>query len=99
MANIIARGLREYSYAVDIAPDGETALYQASISDYDVIILDVLIPGPDGFSVCRELRSRGLATPIMMLTARASVDDRITGLDAGADDYLLKPFSFRELLA
>ena len=99
MANVIAKGLREQSYAVDIAEDGEAALYQASINDYDLIALDVLLPKRDGFEVCRELRARGDSTPILMLTARATVDDRVTGFDAGADDYLTKPFSFRELLA
>jgi two-component system copper resistance phosphate regulon response regulator CusR len=99
MAQVVAKGLREHSYAVDVAGDGNAALYQTSINDYDLILLDVLIPGPDGFEVCRELRARGDATPVLMLTARATVDDRITGLDAGADDYLTKPFAFRELLA
>jgi DNA-binding response OmpR family regulator len=99
MAEVVARGLREHSYAVDLAGDGNAALYQTSINDYDLILLDVLLPGPDGFEVCRELRARGDATPVLMLTARATIDDRITGLDAGADDYLTKPFSFRELLA
>jgi DNA-binding response OmpR family regulator len=99
MADVIAKGLRENSYAVDIAHDGDAGLYQTSINDYDVIILDVLLPKRDGFEVCRELRTRGNTTPILMLTARAAIDDRITGLDAGADDYLTKPFSFRELLA
>jgi two-component system copper resistance phosphate regulon response regulator CusR len=98
-ANVIAKGLRENSYAVDIAHDGDAGLYQTSINDYDVIILDVLLPKRDGFEVCRELRARRNTTPILMLTARAAIDDRITGLDAGADDYLTKPFSFRELLA
>jgi two-component system copper resistance phosphate regulon response regulator CusR len=99
MGQVVARGLREHSYAVDIAGDGNAALYQASINDYDLILLDVLLPGPDGFEVCRELRARGDATPVLMLTARALIDDRITGFDAGADDYLTKPFAFRELLA
>src|SRR6478672_5742343 len=99
MANVIAKGLREQSYAVDVAPDGINGLYQASINDYDVIVLDVLLPHRDGYEVCRELRQRGNTTPVLMLTARATVDDRITGFDAGADDYLTKPFSFRELLA
>jgi two-component system copper resistance phosphate regulon response regulator CusR len=99
MAQVVAKGLREHSYAVDVAGDGNAALYQASINDYDLILLDVLLPGPDGFEVCRELRARGDATPVLMLTARATIDDRITGLDAGADDYLTKPFAFRELLA
>lgn len=99
MANVIARGLRENSYAVDVVLDGDTALYQSSINDYDLIVLDVMLPGSDGFEVCRELRKRGFATPILMLTARAALDDRLTGFDAGADDYLTKPFSFREFLA
>jgi two-component system copper resistance phosphate regulon response regulator CusR len=99
MANVIAKGLREQSYAVDVAEDGDTGLYQASLNDYDLIVLDVLLPQRDGYEVCRELRTRGDTTPVLMLTARASVDDRITGFDAGADDYLTKPFSFRELLA
>ncbi len=99
MANVIAKGLRENTYAVDIAEDGDAALYQASINDYDLIVLDVLLPKRDGFEVCRELRLRGDSTPILMLTARATIDDRLTGFDAGADDYLTKPFSFRELLA
>src|SRR5580765_7861697 len=99
MANVIAKGLREHSYAVDLAVDGEEALYQTSINDYDLILLDVLLPGRDGFEVCRELRARRDSTPVLMLTARATVDDRVTGFDAGADDYLTKPFSFRELLA
>jgi DNA-binding response OmpR family regulator len=99
MANVIAKGLREQSYAVDVAEDGEAALYQTSINDYDLIVLDVLLPRRDGFEVCRELRARPDSTPILMLTARATVDDRVTGFDAGADDYLTKPFSFRELLA
>jgi len=99
MANVIAKGLREQSYAVDVAQDGERGLYQTSINDYDVIILDVLLPQRDGYEVCRELRARGNTTPVLMLTARAAVDDRLAGFDAGADDYLTKPFSFRELLA
>lgn len=99
MASIIAKGLREQAYAVDVAYDGEAGLYQTAINDYDVIVLDVLLPERDGFEVCRELRTRGNATPVLMLTARAAVDDRVTGFNAGADDYLTKPFSFQELLA
>src|SRR6185295_9231753 len=99
MANVIAKGLREQSYAVDVAHDGDAGLYQAAINDYDVIVLDVLLPHRDGFEVCRELRKRGDATPVLMLTARAAIDDRLSGFDAGADDYLTKPFSFRELIA
>lgn len=99
MANVIAKGLREQSYAVDVAADGDAGLYQTSINDYDLIILDVLLPERNGFEVCREVRARGDATPILMLTARAAIDDRLIGFHAGADDYLTKPFSFRELLA
>ena len=99
MANVLAKGLREHSYAVDVAEDGEVGLYQLSINDYDVIVLDVLLPKRNGFEVCGELRRRGVTTPILMLTARAAVEDRLTGFHAGADDYLTKPFSFRELLA
>lgn len=99
MAQVIVKGLREHSYAVDIASDGETALYNTAINDYDAIVLDVLLPHRSGLDVCRELRAQGNVTPILMLTARATVDDRIVGLDSGADDYLTKPFSFRELLA
>jgi two-component system copper resistance phosphate regulon response regulator CusR len=99
VARFVARGLREHAYAVDVVGDGETALFQASVNDYDVIILDVMIPKMDGLRVCRELRAAGLATPVLMLTARDGVDDRIVGLDTGADDYLTKPFAFGELLA
>ena len=98
-ARMLAKGLREHAYAVDIAPDGERATYQTSINDYDLIILDVLLPIKDGFQTCREIRASGSAVPIIMLTARDAVDDRVTGLDTGADDYLTKPFDFRELLA
>jgi DNA-binding response OmpR family regulator len=99
MAKVIAKGLREQTYAVDVAQDGDVGLYQTTINDYDLIVLDVLLPQRDGFEVCRELRSRGDSTPVLMLTARGAIDDRLTGFDAGADDYLTKPFSFRELLA
>lgn len=99
IAGFVAKGLRENTYAVDIASDGEDALYQASINDYDIIILDVMLPRKDGFAVCGELRKDGLKTPILMLTARDAVDDRISGLDCGVDDYLIKPFDFKELLA
>lgn len=99
VAGFIAKGLREQSYAVDISPDGEDAVYRACASDYDLVILDVMLPRKDGYAVCRELRSRGFRPPILMLTARDAVDDRVTGLDAGADDYLSKPFEFKELLA
>jgi DNA-binding response OmpR family regulator len=99
IAKFVAKGLREQSYAVDVAPDGDAALYQADINTYDLFILDVMIPGPDGFAVCRKLRESGNRSPILMLTARDAVEDRISGLDSGADDYLTKPFSFLELLA
>jgi heavy metal response regulator len=99
VARFVAKGLRERSYAVDIARDGESALYQTEINDYDLIILDVMLPGKDGFEICRELRGRGLNAPVLMLTARDAIDDRVEGLDSGADDYLIKPFEFKELLA
>lgn len=99
MAQVIAKGLREHSYAVDIAADGEEGLYQVAINQYDLILLDVMLPKKDGFLVCRELRSQRVATPILMLTARDAVDYRVLGLDCGADDYLTKPFDFKELLA
>jgi two-component system copper resistance phosphate regulon response regulator CusR len=99
VAGFIAKGLREQSYAVDIAGDGERALYLAAINQYDVVILDVLLPKKNGHAVCRELRRDGFRAPILMLTARDSIDDRVSGLDCGADDYLVKPFDFKELLA
>ena len=95
----IARGLREASYAVDDAPDGVRALYLAAVNEYDAIVLDVVMPGRDGLDVCREIRRKGSHAPVLMLTARDTVEDKITGLDAGADDYLTKPFDFGELLA
>lgn len=99
MARFIVRGLREQAYAVDLVTNGEDALYQAAINTYDGIILDVMIPKKDGFTVCRELRAEGVSVPVLMLTARDAVEDRIEGLDTGADDYLTKPFEFGELLA
>ena len=99
MAQAIKRGLRNAAYAVDVARDGEDALYQASINDYDAVILDVMLPRRNGFEVCRELRAQGSRNPVLMLTARDAVEDRIGGLDTGADDYLTKPFEFGELLA
>jgi len=98
-AQMLAKGLREQTYAVDLAADGEVALYQASINDYDLILLDVNLPGKDGLEVCRELRANGLTVPVLMLTARDAVQDRVAGLDTGADDYLTKPYAFHELLA
>jgi two-component system, OmpR family, copper resistance phosphate regulon response regulator CusR len=99
IARFLARGLQEQSYAVDVVGNGDDALYQVEINDYDVVILDVMIPGKDGFATCQGIRSMGKRMPILMLTARDAVDDRITGLDSGADDYLTKPFEFTELLA
>jgi two-component system copper resistance phosphate regulon response regulator CusR len=98
-AAVLAKGLREQTYAVDVAPDGETALEQEYVNDYDLIILDVMLPRKDGIEVCRQLRSEGSNVPVLMLTARDTVENRIEGLDAGADDYLVKPFHFHELLA
>jgi heavy metal response regulator len=99
IARFVAQGLREQSYAVDVTADGEDALYKASVNDYDAVVLDVMIPGRDGFEVCRELRASGSNVPVIMLTARDTIEDRITGLDTGADDYLTKPFEVAELLA
>jgi len=99
MARFIAKGLRENSYAVDLSTDGEDALYRTQINDYDLVILDVRLPRKDGFAVCRELRAKKFRQPILMLTARDTVEDMLTGLDHGADDYLAKPFDFRVLLA
>jgi two-component system copper resistance phosphate regulon response regulator CusR len=98
-AKMLSKGLREQSYAVDVAANGEDALYYSSINEYDLILLDVMLPGKDGFDVCRELRSSGMSVPVLMLTARDIIEDRIEGLDSGADDYLTKPYDFRELLA
>jgi two-component system copper resistance phosphate regulon response regulator CusR len=98
-AQVLAKGLREQSYAVDVATDGDTALYQFSTADYDAIILDVMLPVKSGLAVCRAIRASGSAVPILMLTARDAVDARIAGLDSGADDYLVKPYDFGELLA
>jgi two-component system OmpR family response regulator len=99
LAGLLARGLREEGYAVDIAGRGEDAVWMSEATPYDAILLDVMLPGVDGFEVARRLRSREVWSPILMLTAREQLDDRVTGLDAGADDYLAKPFAFEELLA
>ena len=99
LADMLLRSLREQGYAVDHAADGERALYQAAVNDYDAIVLDVGLPRRDGLEVSRTLRARGSRAPILMLTARDAVTDRVTGLDAGADDYLVKPFALQELLA
>ncbi len=98
-ARILAKGLREHGYAVDLSGDGVDAGYKTSINEYDLVILDVMLPRKDGFQLCNELRTTGAEMPILMLTARDAVEDRITGLDSGADDYLTKPFDYRELLA
>ena len=99
LAHAVGRGLRHEGYAVDVASDGDAALLQAAVYDYDGILLDVMLPGRDGLEVCTELRERGCWAPVLMLTARGQVGDRILGLDVGADDYLAKPFDFGELLA
>jgi DNA-binding response OmpR family regulator len=98
-AEILAKGLREQTYAVDVATDGEAAIFHAATTDYDALILDVMLPLKDGLAVCRAIRESGNAVPILMLTARDAVEARIEGLDCGADDYLVKPFDFGELLA
>ena len=98
-ANVLAKGLREHAYAVDIAPDGTTALEQITQTAYDLIILDIRLPRINGLDLCRRLRSDDVAVPVLMLTARGGLDDRVEGLDAGADDYLSKPYHFPELLA
>ena len=99
IADFIRQGLSEQGYAVDLASDGEEAIDWTEVAEFDVIILDVMLPGKDGIEVCRTLRNGGKATPILMLTARDTVEDRVLGLDSGADDYLVKPFAFAELLA
>ena len=98
-AGVLAKGLREHAYAVDVAADGPAALEQAAINDYDLIILDVLLPRLNGLKVCAQLRATGSTVPILMLTARGEPDERVQGLDVGADDYLTKPYHFPELLA
>jgi two-component system copper resistance phosphate regulon response regulator CusR len=99
LAELLARSLRERSYAVDVVRDGEAALVEAVVNPYDAVILDVVLPRRSGIEVCRELRRRGSRVPVLMLTARDAVRDRVTGLDAGADDYVTKPFALEELLA
>ncbi len=99
MASLIRRGMREEGLAADVADTGENALWMAGSTAYDAIVLDVMLPGIDGFETCRRLRSDGVWAPVLMLTARDGIEDRIAGLDGGADDYLTKPFSFAELLA
>jgi two-component system OmpR family response regulator len=99
MAGLIRRGLRDDGMAADVAIKGEDALWMAAATEYDVIVLDVMLPGMDGFEVCRRLRTDGVWAPVLMLTARDAIEDRVEGLDTGADDYLVKPFSFAELAA
>jgi len=98
-AHVLSHGLREHAYAVDVAADGDAALFQVETTDYDAVILDVMLPVRDGLGVCRAIRESGCAVPILMVTARDGIDARIEGLDSGADDYLVKPFDFGELLA
>jgi len=99
LAGIIRRGLLEEGYTVDNAYDGEEAQYMAETTPFDLIVLDIMLPKKDGLAVCRDLRAKGVSAPILMLTAKDSVEDKVTGLDSGADDYLVKPFAFSELLA
>jgi two-component system OmpR family response regulator len=99
MAALLRRGLSEEGLTVDVAGEGERALLMAGASEYDAVVLDVMLPGIDGFETCRRLRREGVWAPVLMLTARGSLDDRVAGLDGGADDYLVKPFAFAELLA
>jgi two-component system, OmpR family, response regulator len=99
MAALLRRGLSEEGLAVDVAEEGERALLMAGATDYDAVVLDVMLPGIDGFETCRRLRRDGVWAPVLMLTARGSLDDRVVGLDGGADDYMVKPFAFAELLA
>jgi len=99
MAALLRRGLAEEGHAVDIAATGDDALWMAQATEYDAIVLDLMLPGLDGVSVCRRWRENGVWAPVLMLTARDGIEDRVAGLDAGADDYLRKPFSFAELLA
>lgn len=99
LAATLRRGLEELGYAVDLAFDGPDGLALAETETFDAIILDIMLPGLDGYAVTRRLRAQRISTPILMLTARDAIDDRVTGLDCGADDYLIKPFAFRELLA
>jgi two-component system, OmpR family, response regulator len=99
LAGLLRRGLREEGLGADVARTGDDAIWMARATEYDAIVLDVMLPGADGFEVCRRLREAGMWSPVLMLTARDAVEDRVAGLDAGADDYLTKPFSFAELLA
>jgi DNA-binding response OmpR family regulator len=99
IASFVARGLKEAHYIVDVASDGEKGLYLAEINEYDLLILDIRLPGHDGISICRQLRSKNMDVPILMLSAKNTAEDKVRGLNCGADDYLAKPFAFKELLA
>ncbi|HEV2923319.1 MAG TPA: response regulator transcription factor [Solirubrobacteraceae bacterium] len=99
LATVLSRGLRKAGLSADVSATGEEAIWMTASTPYDAVILDVMLPGIDGFETCRRLRSNAVWAPILMLTARDGIDDRVTGLDSGADDYLTKPFSLRELLA
>jgi len=99
MAELLARGLREEGHAVDVAGRGEDALWMVQATPYDIVILDIMLPGLDGLETCRQMRASEVWTPVLILTARDAVSDRVAGLDTGADDYLVKPFSFSELVA
>jgi len=99
LASFIRRGLKEERYVVDIAADGDKGLFLAEVNTYDLILLDIILPGRDGLSVCKELRDKGIDAPILILTARSELKDKVEGLHIGADDYLTKPFAFEELLA
>src|SRR5664280_821774 len=101
LAQVLKRGLEKEGYAVDTLGDGRAAQtrLRSRHDEYDLVLLDVMLPGLDGYSICRDLRERGLTVPVLMLTARDTTDDKVTGLDSGADDYLVKPFAFEELLA
>ena len=99
VANFIERGLKEEYYAVDVVYDGENGIYMAEVNEYDLIILDIVLPVKDGISICKELRKKKIHVPILMLTVKDGVQDKVLGLDSGADDYVTKPFAFEELLA
>ncbi len=99
VGGFLKKGLQEEQYAVDVCRSGNDALYMAQLSSYDVIVLDIMLPGIDGFTVCRKMRQSGILTPILMLTAKDEIEDKVSGLSEGADDYLTKPFAFDELLA
>lgn len=99
IASFVARGLKEANYIIDVANEGEKGLFMAEVNEYDLLILDIRLPGKDGISICRELRSKNHNLPILMLSAKDTTEDKVRGLNCGADDYLSKPFSFKELLA